>query len=1063
MSQTQPVDAKPVRNSIVKALYQSHGSFGRFLRLVHGKHSTVESGPRTPLGKGQSFQLFPSFLVVPVEGVTSNSARSRARGRGRESSWELLDVIWKLFTFLEGGSPSSDADQLALANRASACAWTTQHAHFAGSMHAQIREFIRLQMPETLSRGTQKLSELIESIRSTNSSYKPGPYSIEELMQGAKFVKPDRMSLPSVAGILDPKDFLKGDNLEAFVNMPWQVPHDIPPVRPTKGCFKVTPEDVRPVYKKLLDSGVAVLIPASLALRNEQGEIISGGLFAVDHKEATDRVILDRRPMNELERRMVMARLPHGCLFTQLIIPKHCSVRASGDDISNYFYLLKHHEEWLGRNTVGRPVSGKDFREYGCDPEEAYMLSFKVIAMGDSNAVDLAQETHFQILRDADCLDPDETVAFKSRLPSKPTWEGLYIDDHIVAQILPKRKCRNGKKKFRDEEIIERSREKYKALGLPVSEKKQFTKVENFVAWGTSVNSRSGRVGTPLAKLRQLSQLILDVCALPKVTQKLMQKIVGLLIHPAMHRRIFMCLLQETYIWIEKFKNNETKKMPPVVKEELLWMGICLPLMHSNARWPVSKRVGATDASTTGGGRAATGTSQNVADTLYRFAEHRGEACRLDWETGYLAPPSSMNGAPEELESLMGAHVWNTTHKCTFGHKQHINILEMKMLKAELKDLVKHHADPYRAVVLCDSRVVCGAYAKGRSSSKQLNRILRSMLGWGVVGQKSLHLVWVQSKANPSDHPSRGRPIPEPPVDDPIIEKTLGCKMPELQHRKSNREIHKLVRDQHKVSDEFSQANEINNLRNKVTSPSSHPAIGHWTFREIFAGKGCLTKAFRNQGQFRVGSPVEILQRGKPCEAHDLLCDKTFNKLCAEAQKPKQIWHFGLPCGSFSIMQNMNKGSRTADNPAGNGSVARELLGNELLSRTVYLCRLLHQAGNFFTIENPRGSFAWKMPKMEDLLKRTRAERVHLDQCCYGLKIPGMNGLPGLARKNTTFAGTLPTISHLAATCSKDHDHVHVIGGVKVGKKRTRRSELAGAYPTALCQTYHRCCSKLFM
>ena len=72
----------------------------------------------------------------------------------------------------------------------------------------------------------------------------------------------------------------------------------------------------------------------------QNGNVISGGLFAVPHKADSDRVILDRRPQNELERRFVMAELPHGSLLTQLIIPKGYSIRGSGDDLSNFFYLL---------------------------------------------------------------------------------------------------------------------------------------------------------------------------------------------------------------------------------------------------------------------------------------------------------------------------------------------------------------------------------------------------------------------------------------------------------------------------------------------------------------------------------------------------------------------------------------------------------------------------------------------------------------------------------------------------------------------------------------------------
>lgn len=112
--------------------------------------------------------------------------------------------------------------------------------------------------------------------------------------------------------------------------------------------------------------------------------------------------------MNQLAKRIVLAKLPHGSLFTQLILPNSSSIRASGDDLANYFYLFKHREGWLGRNTVGKPVKGEHFIDFGCDPKKEYIL-------------------RSQILRDAHCMDPTEVVAFRSRLPAKPAWEGCIL------------------------------------------------------------------------------------------------------------------------------------------------------------------------------------------------------------------------------------------------------------------------------------------------------------------------------------------------------------------------------------------------------------------------------------------------------------------------------------------------------------------------------------------------------------------------------------------------------------------------------------------------------------
>ena len=296
--------------------------------------SNVGPGPRTPSDniKGGSSHIFPSLLVTPSE-CQANSSRRNHRRRGRADTWKQVEVVWNYFNFLEGGSPYSRHDQVSLAKRCSMTVWTSKHSTYAGFLHDEIHKFGRLSENDSLGRGLEELNKMVSIIR--NSQYSPGPYTVEELQSTARPVQPARMSLPEVAGIIDPVDHLKHEHLESFLQMPQTVPHDVPPESPTKGCFKVNPEDVVEVYTKLLDSGVATLIPESQALRNSQGEIISGGLFAVPHKTDTDRIICDRRPMNELERRLIWAKLPHGCLLTQIILPKECSIRGSGDDLSN--------------------------------------------------------------------------------------------------------------------------------------------------------------------------------------------------------------------------------------------------------------------------------------------------------------------------------------------------------------------------------------------------------------------------------------------------------------------------------------------------------------------------------------------------------------------------------------------------------------------------------------------------------------------------------------------------------------------------------------------------------
>ena len=91
--------------------------------------------------------------------------------------------------------------------------------------------------------------------------------------------------------------------------------------------------------------------------------------------------------------------------------------------------------------------------------------------MGDTNGVDIAQATHEWVLRAAGCLRPEQTLVYGKLFPPYDTFEGLYIDDHLVFQIVDNKKIR-PRNPYPDDNLVTTSRERYNELGLPRSEKK---------------------------------------------------------------------------------------------------------------------------------------------------------------------------------------------------------------------------------------------------------------------------------------------------------------------------------------------------------------------------------------------------------------------------------------------------------------------------------------------------------------------------------------------------------------------------------------------------------------
>ena len=179
-----------------------------------------------------------------------------------------------------------------------------------------------------------------------------------------------------------------------------------------------------------------------------------------------------------------------------------------------------------------------------------------------------------------------------------------------------------------------------------------------------------------------------------------------------------------------------------------------------------------------------------------------------------------------------------------------------------------------------------------------------------------------------------------------------------------------------------------------------------------------------------------------------------FNDLLTQTKEPNQLWHFGLPCASFSILQHSNGGTRRSGNPRGDGSLTREVLGNELLRRTLILILSLVEHGNHWTLENPASSYVWLMPEMKKCRRQLNYTEVVFDQCAYGLKLKDTSGRYGPCRKRTRVIGNLPVLSGLEKSCGCKIPHVHAVGGIKTKTGWRRRSELAGHYPRALCKAY---------
>lgn len=193
--------------------------------------------------------------------------------------------------------------------------------------------------------------------------------------------------------------------------------------------------------------------------------------------------------------------------------------------------------------------------------------------------------------------------------------------------------------------------------------------------------------------------------------------------------------------------------VPSTVLDELLtsvalsaWWSV--PLHREFAPFLV-----ATDASTGHGfGGCVADATMDEVRAISRLCAKVGDSVVLGSSD---RPPTSATGRQYHL----GAEQKNfkTIFCIKAKHVAHINVLEMSALNLGLEWVLRsprrHHK---RVAFLLDSKVVIGGAAKGRSSSKPLLRELTRTAPLVMAGSLQPHYIYINTKDNPSDAPSRG-------------------------------------------------------------------------------------------------------------------------------------------------------------------------------------------------------------------------------------------------------------------------------------------------------------------
>eukprot|EP00438_Fugacium_kawagutii_P034813 Skav226550 [mRNA] locus=scaffold421:226537:230826:- [translate_table: standard] len=825
------------------------------------------------------------------------------------------------------------------------------------------------------------------------------------------------------------------------------------------------------------------------------------GLFCVPKNLEVDRLILDGRPANLLQ------RPPNRFIYTMasstsllgIFLADDEKLLLSGDDLSNYFYTFKVGYDRGTRNFLEWRIDTKLVKDWHGFPkhlmEEPYVYAcLCTLAMGDSAACEYAQTSHLSLGLQSGAVHPSGILTLHGRTPRTDDMSGLIIDDFIMMQ----------KVKYDETKSIPLEQRRaalhktYNNVGLEAHPSKGFSQEEKASFWGADVGGRRGLVRGCVPRAASLCWITSEVVSLGFVTVGLLEMISGGFVALFGFRRRMMSLLDLVYSAQAGRSQEEVVKLSGKLKDELLALCILCPLAVSDLRVPFCKSVYMVDASGWGEAVCEASLEGGMVSEIHRHGLSRSSWTRLLTPFKAYMRSKSLLEPTEELppgeEPYQSHPLWDAAARCLqyrvrwkrkAKRERHINIGELRsFLQAER--CAGHDHGSVRVPVGSDSQVTAGAIIKGRSASHSLNRELRrslpDVLGLGIYSCTG----YVNTKANPADDPTRGAKLREP-----------SCELPqwwtsaELFHfEELDGFLHDIDLADNKVGgypplstlnpkvlhlvDSFSKCSS-NKLHLKVKkklqhrrilAEKSHVKIGPWGediqqvlesfgeeafifghgfswppaepgFLDLYSGRKGFAKACG-----RLGVPWVLTVDYLDGPQFDLLASEVRRKLEKLIENKVFIHVSGAPiCASFSraITPAVRSRSFPLGIPPVRDSMKKRIQdGNSHAAWIGKLIRLCLKLSIFYWFENPDSSFIWMHPSLAELPRNASKKFFKVDFCAFGTKW----------RKRTRFL-TNGRLAGSKRLCPGGHTHIVLRGRAK-GKKACW-TKLAEPYPGKLC------------
>ena len=389
-------------------------------------------------------------------------------------------------------------------------------------------------------------------------------------------------------------------------------------------------------------------------------------LFAVAKDVDKDRQILHRKRRNLREKHVPGASkdLPHGVLLCQLPLEGDKICACSVDDVKDFYHAYTATEARARSSPVGplfRSSEVAHFKAYAdavaegrISRGEMLACCFKGLGMGDHAAVDIAQESHVNLLKSYGAMIEGEVLRYRDPVPNSQSgfYEGIMIDDHLGVQLLERKGTLGAtlKQPGRDQAVFSAAETAYTDVGLEAHPKKRLRRSVHAKVWGTEIEGNKGLIGPTRGRLLSLARLSSEVSRPGAIDQQVLEGTLGLWGFCAQFRRPLFSYMYKVYHESGPEAVDAPFRLSIGARNEFAVLACLAPLCLNDVNAIPDDFLYCVDASPSGAGVCRARVGRDVAREVWRRGDKQGYRCPL--LTRFVASLKGCGYEEAEFEDL---------------------------------------------------------------------------------------------------------------------------------------------------------------------------------------------------------------------------------------------------------------------------------------------------------------------------------------------------------------------------------------------------------------------------